>query len=61
LQLLYLNDFDHFVKEKLKIKHYLRYMDDMIMIVRTKEEAEALKAKCKVELEKIGLELNPKS
>jgi len=36
-------------------------MDDMIMIVRTKEEAEALKAKCKVELEKIGLELNPKS
>ena len=25
---LYLNDFDHFVKEKLRVKKYLRYVDD---------------------------------
>ena len=25
---VYLNDFDHFVKEKLKIKKYIRYVDD---------------------------------
>ena len=25
--IFYLNDLDHFIKEKLKIKHYVRYMD----------------------------------
>lgn len=27
----YLNDFDHFVKEKLKVKKYVRYVDDFIL------------------------------
>lgn len=26
---LYLNDFDHFVKESLRCRHYLRYVDDI--------------------------------
>ena len=26
----FLQDFDHFVKEKLKIKYYIRYMDDIL-------------------------------
>ena len=30
--LLYLNDLDHFIKEKLHIKQYIRYMDDLILI-----------------------------
>lgn len=30
--IFYLNDVDHFIKEKLKIKYYIRYMDDMILI-----------------------------
>ena len=29
---VYLNTFDHFVKEKLKIRHYGRYVDDMVLI-----------------------------
>lgn len=32
LALIYLNDLDHFIKEKLKIKYYIRYMDDFILI-----------------------------
>lgn len=32
LALIYLNDLDHFIKEELKIKHYIRYMDDFILI-----------------------------
>lgn len=28
LAILYLNELDHFIKEKLKIKYYIRYMDD---------------------------------
>lgn len=27
-----LNNIDHFVKETLKVKHYLRYMDDFILV-----------------------------
>lgn len=28
---LYLNGFDHFVKEKLRVKKYLRYVDDFLL------------------------------
>ncbi len=28
----YLNDFDHFVKEKLRCKKYLRYVDDFLLL-----------------------------
>lgn len=30
---IYLNKFDHYVKEELKIKYYVRYMDDFILLV----------------------------
>jgi len=30
---IYLNQLDQFIKHKLKIKHYLRYCDDFLMIV----------------------------
>ncbi len=30
LAVYYLNDLDHFIKEKLRIKSYVRYMDDFI-------------------------------
>lgn len=29
---VYLNDFDHYIKKKLKIKHYGRYVDDMLFV-----------------------------
>ena len=35
--LLYLNKVDHFIKEHLRIKYYIRYMDDMILIHSDKE------------------------
>lgn len=34
---LYLAYFDHFVKEQLGVKHYFRYMDDMVFLSPTKE------------------------
>lgn len=34
----YLQDFDHFVKEKLKIEHYIRYMDDMVFFSSNKRK-----------------------
>ena len=35
----YLNRFDHFVKDKLAIKCYSRYMDDSYFIINDKQEA----------------------
>ena len=37
LAVFYLNDLDHFIKEKLKCKYYIRYMDDGIIIDTSKE------------------------
>ena len=35
---VYMNDFDNFVKRKLKVKRYLRYVDDFVLFADTKEE-----------------------
>ncbi|MDD2238284.1 MAG: RNA-directed DNA polymerase, partial [Bacilli bacterium] len=32
LAVLYLNEVDHYIKEELKIKKYIRYMDDLVII-----------------------------
>ena len=60
IQLAVLDDLDHFIKEILRINHYVRYMDDFILI---HEDKEYLK-KCKVEIEKelnmLGLRLSVK-
>lgn len=62
LQLLYLDELDHLIKEKFHVAHYLRYMDDMVVLVRSKEEATDLLQKIREYLEQErGLELNPKS
>lgn len=34
---VYLNDFDHFVKEELKIRYYGRYVDDLILVHNSKD------------------------
>jgi RNA-directed DNA polymerase len=36
---LYLNDLDQFIKRDLKVKYYLRYMDDMLFFLHDKETA----------------------
>ena len=35
---LYLNDFDHFVKEQLRCKAYIRYVDDFVLFSNCKKE-----------------------
>jgi len=36
--LIYLNSMDHFVKRVLKIKHYVRYVDDFILVGLTRPQ-----------------------
>ena len=39
----YLQDFDHSVKEDLRIKHYIRYMEDMVLFHSNKRELHRIK------------------
>lgn len=40
---LYLNELDNFVKRKLHIKNYIRYVDDFVIIHRSKQQLEIWK------------------
>ena len=33
---IYMNEFDQFVKKKLKVKYYIRYVDDFVILQMTK-------------------------
>lgn len=58
----YMSEFDHYVKEKLKIKYYIRYMDDFILIYEDKEYLKYCKNKIEEYLnEELKLELNKKT
>lgn len=59
---LYLNEVDQYIKRELKVKYYYRYMDDSIILVKTKEEAKVILEKIRIFLrEKLNLELNSKT
>lgn len=36
---IYLNELDHYIKDKLKLKYYTRYMDDFVILVGSKKDA----------------------
>lgn len=58
---VYLNDFDHFVKEKLKCRYYGRYVDDMVFFHQDKEFLRNLIPQINHYLqENLGLEIHPK-
>ncbi len=57
--LIYLNELDHFIKRELKIKSYVRYVDDFVAVGLTLEEAKEFKNKCENFLkDKLNLELS---
>jgi len=35
---MYLNELDHYIKEELRIKHFVRYMDDFVIMSKSKRE-----------------------
>lgn len=39
----FLEEYDHFIKEKLKVPYYIRYMDDMLLFHRNKKELRKIK------------------
>lgn len=61
IELTVLNDLDHFIKERLHIKYYIRYMDDFILIHEDKDYLKYCRIEIENKLKEIGLELNDKT
>jgi len=56
---IYLNEFDHIIKEKFKIKGYIRYVDDMLFFDNSKDFLEKIIEKIKNELGNFRLKIHP--
>lgn len=61
LAIFYLNDMDHFIKETLKIKYYVRYQDDFLLFHPSKQYLKYCLTQLKKFLEKEKLSLNTKT
>ena len=61
LAIFYLNDTDHFIKETLKIKYFLRYQDDFLLFHPSKEYLKYCLNELEKFLEKEKLILNKKT
>jgi len=59
--LLYLSPLDHFIKEKLGVKFYGRYMDDFYLIHENKEYLRYCWKEIEKHVNEIGLSLNEKT
>ena len=57
----YLNELDHYIKERLHIKYYIRYMDDGIILSNNKNYLRYTLKEIKKLIEKYKLELNSKT
>jgi len=58
---LALSPIDHYIKRVLKVKYYVRYMDDMVILGSSKSWLKSVWANIGTRLSKIGLLLNSKS
>lgn len=56
----YLSDLDHYMKEVFHARYYLRYMDDIVIMGKTKTWLRRALEKVRTFLEKEKLTLNPK-
>jgi len=57
---IYLNKLDEYVKYELKIKYYIRYMDDFVILHESKQYLHEVKEKIRTFLASMKLTLHPK-
>lgn len=58
---VYLNPFDQFVKHDLRVKHYVRYTDDFVVVASRRNELDSLLPGMQTFLrERLRLELHPR-
>lgn len=56
---IFLNDFDHWIKETLRVRHYIRYVDDMVILGESREELQTLCEQITAKLASEGLAIHP--
>lgn len=57
---VYMNEFDQYVKHKLKVKYYIRYADDFVVLSEEREYLQSILVKMKEYLEnKLKLDMHP--
>ncbi len=61
LAIYFLNDLDHYIKEKLHCKYYVRYMDDFIIFHHDKLFLKNVLKEITLKLQEFNLELNTKT
>ncbi len=61
VELAVLDDFDHWVKERLQVKHYIRYMDDFVIVHEDKATLQRWLKEIADKLSELGLTLNGKT
>src|SRR3989338_5990435 len=57
---VYLNELDYFIKHRLKVRYYIRYVDDFVILHNSKEQLE--KYKCEIShflMKQLSLQLHP--
>jgi len=57
---IYLNELDHYVKHVLRCRHYIRYMDDIILLSETKAQLWEWKAAIEEFIARLRLRLHPR-
>lgn len=57
---IYLNDLDHYVKEELQCRYYIRYVDDIAILDNCKDRLWEIKGAIEEYFEKERLKLHPK-
>ena len=61
LAIFYLNNVDHYIKEELHFKYFLKYMDDLLIIDTDKEKLKNAFNLIEKKINELKLELNSKS
>ena len=61
LAVFFLNKVDHFIKEKLGCKYYIKYMDDLVILGNDKEELKNIFESVSKYIESFDLNVNKKS
>ncbi len=57
---IYLNELDYFVKHDLGVRYYVRYMDDFVILDKSKQRLHEIKREITEFLGSLRLELHPK-
>jgi retron-type reverse transcriptase len=57
---LYLDDVDHFIKEQLRVRAYLRYVDDLVILGRDKVQLHEIREQLRERLAQDRLRLHPR-